>query len=97
MDDVEGEIHDTGIMWGCIVRKWQDVILKDGRVKRYGPYCSHVTKKPPKFNEKQCWDYIGKEGSERYNQAIAWLKEHPLLPNSKNPAVRVGKNGGVFL
>lgn len=89
--DIEAEILPSKIQWGCIATKYVEHKLKDGGIRRYGPYAYHVTKLPPDFSSRQNWDYIGKVGSERYNEALAWLRENPLLPDSKNPTVRVGK------
>ena len=74
------------ILWGCIVFKWQYRRLKNGYLKRYGPYAYHVTKKPPDFSSEQAWDYLGKVGKDRYFKALSHLRDYPLLPNSNNPA-----------
>jgi hypothetical protein len=81
---LEGDLNPKTIVRGCIVFKWIERKNKDGKMKKYGPYAYHVTKKPPDFHSKQAWDYIGKVGSKKYNDAIRYLQNHQLLPGSNN-------------
>lgn len=96
---------DTKVLWGSIVEQYKFREKKDGTRSKLGPYAEHATKDPPDFHSSQTRDYIGKVGSAKYHNAIAWLQDNPFLPGTKSKAnpdevwkrinSRVGKNEEV--